>query len=353
MSQVVKAQADATPTAEASKSVQAVKRSRSNIIRLLGIGCLALIVCALGLMAAVYYSGVLSGTHGHRNDMPVWSPDGNRIAFDSDRGGNTDIYIMNSDGSSVRQLTRDPFAALYFIKSPEDSSAAWSPDGNRIAFDSGRDNQMMNYVNHDIYVMDVHGSNVQRLTDDGADEAGPRWSPDGKFIAYVKEEYISAQGFNEAPAWDIYIMNADGSQQSQLTNHPANDLEPAWSPDGGKIVFISDRNGNHTDLYVMNADGSDVTQLTDHSSNEFGPAWSPDGTQIVFNSDRNGNVQLFVMSIDGSNLIQLTKDGSNSAYASWSPDGKRIIFESDRDTGKANLYVMNADGSNVIQLTGN
>jgi len=302
--------------------------------------------------AALIFSGALSGPHGNRNDMPVWSPDGNQIAFDSDRGGNADIYIMSSDGSDVTQLTRDAFANLYVVQSPEDSTAAWSPDGNQIAFDSGRDNEMMNYVNHDIYIMDVNGSNVQQLTDDGADEEGPRWSPNGKLIAYDRKQYISDQSFIENATWDIYIMNADGSQQVQLTNDPANELEPAWSPNSERIAFVSDRNGENADIYVMNADGSDITQLTNDSGNEFGPAWSPDGAQIVFNSDHNGNVQLFIMSLDGSNLIQLTTDTSNSAYATWSPDGKSIIFESDRDTGNANIYVMNADGSNVIQLTG-
>lgn len=353
MSQVTTAQDGTTPSVEASKSTQDVQRPRSKIFRFLGIGCLALIFCTVAAVIGVYYSGVLSGPHGNRNDLPAWSPDGNQVAFESDRGGNADIFIMNSDGSNVRQLTRDAFANLYFLRSPKDGSPSWSPDGNQIAFDSGRDNEMMNYLNHDIYIMNVNGLNVHRLTISGDDEAGPRWSPNGKLIAYIREQYVSAQGFKENPNWDIYIMKPDGSQQVQLTNGPANELEPAWSPNSAKIAFTSDRNGKNIDIYVMNADGSDLTQLTSDSANEFGPAWSPDGTQIIFNSDRNGNVQLFIMNIDGSNLIQLTRDQSNSAYATWSPDGKRIVFESDRDTGHANIYIMNADGSNVIQLTGN
>jgi Tol biopolymer transport system component len=299
-----------------------------------------------------YYSGWLSGSPGNRNDMPVWSPDGNSIAFFSDRGGNPDIYIMKADGSQVEQLTRDAFASLYFMKSAEDSNPSWSPDGSQIAFESGRHNQMLTYVNHDIYVMAADGSNVKRLTNDGADEGGPRWSPSGDSIAYVKMEYFSDEDIIENPTWDIYVMKVDGTQLIQLTKDSSNELEPSWSPDGTKIAFISDRNGPDFDIYVMNADGSNLTQLTDDAANEFGPVWSPDGTQIVFNSDRNGNVQLFLMSIDGYNLVPLTEDSSNSAYANWSPDGTRIVFESDRDTGYANIYVMNADGSNIIQLTG-
>jgi Tol biopolymer transport system component len=353
MSQVTKSQEGITPNNGTSESAQSVKRTRWKRIGLiLGTGCFALLVCIVGSFALIYSSGWLSGPQGNRNDMPVWSPDGNSIAFFSDRGGNPDVYVMKPDGSQVEQLTRDAFASLYFTKSAEDRNPSWSPDGSQIAFESGRENQMLTYVNHDIYVMAADGSNVRRLTDDGADEGGPRWSPNGESIAYVKMEYFSNQSPIENPAWDIYVMNADGTEQVQLTKDPSYELEPSWSPDGAKIAFISDRNGQNFDIYVMNADGSNVMQLTNDSANEFGPAWSPDGKQIVFNSDRNGNVQLFMMNIDGTNLVQLTQDTSNSAYADWSPDGTRIVFESDRDTGDANIYVMNADESNVIQLTG-
>lgn len=353
MSQVTTSQEGTKPNDGASERGQIVSRPRWKAIGLLlSIGCLSLLVCIVASVVLVYSSGWLSGSPGNRNDMPVWSPDGNTIAFFSDRDGNPDIYVMKPDGSQVEQLTRDAFASLYFTKSSEDRNPSWSPDGSQIAFESGRDNQMLTYVNHDIYVMALDGSNVKRLTDDGADEGAPRWSPSGRLIAYTKMEYFSDQALIENPAWDIYVMNVDGTEQVQLTKDPFNELEPSWSPDGGKIAFISDRNGQNFDIYVMNSDGSNVTQLTDDSSNEFGPVWSPDGSQIVFNSDRNGNVQLFMMNIDGTNLIQLTEDTSNSAYADWSRDGNRIVFESDRDTGYANIYVMNADGSNIIQLTG-
>jgi Tol biopolymer transport system component len=353
MSHMTKSQEGTQPNDGDSERVQRAKRPRWKTIGLvLGTGCLAFLVCIAGSFALVYYSGWLSGSPGNRNDMPVWSPDGKSIAFFSDRGGNPDIYVMNSDGSQIEQLTRDAFASLYFTKSSEDSNPSWSPDGTQLVFESGRRNQMMTYINHDIYVMGADGSNVRRLTDDGADEGSPRWSPDGESIAYVRMEYFSNQAPIENPAWDIYVMNADGTDPMQLTSDPSNELEPSWSPDGTRIAFISDRNGRNFDIYVMNADGSNITQVTDDSANEFGPAWSPDGKHIIFNSDRNGNVQLFMIRIEGSTLVQLTEDTSNSAYADWSPDGKRIVFESDRDTGYANIYVMNADGSNIIQLTG-
>jgi TolB protein len=353
MSQITTSREGTKPDQGAPESAQGGKRPRQKRVGLLlGTGCLASLICIAASAAVVYFSGWLSGSPGNRNDMPVWSPDGNSIAFFSDRDGNPDIYVMKPDGSQVEQLTRDAFASLYFTKSADDRNPSWSPDGSQIAFDSGRNNLKLTYIDHDIYVMAADGSHVKRLTDDGADEGGPRWSPSGESIAYTKMDYFSDQGLIENPAWDIFVMNVDGTQQMQLTKNPSNELEPSWSPDGEKIAFISDRNGQDFDIYVMNADGSNVTQLTDDSANEFGAVWSPDGTQIVFNSDRNGNVQLFMMGIDGSNLVQLTKDSSNSAYADWSPDGSHIIFESDRVTGDANIYVMNADGSNIMQLTG-
>jgi TolB protein len=260
---------------------------------------------------------------------------------------------MDTEGSDVTQLTKDLFASVYILQSAVDVEPVWSPDGRHIAFTSGRDNTMMNYIDTNIYVMDAEGSNIKQLTGAGHEDAGPDWSPNGKKIAYVSKDTFTSEGnLLENPTWNIYLIDVDGSNEIQLTNDPPNELEVAWSPDGTQLAFISDRNGHDFDIYVMNVDGSDVVQVTNDAGNEFGPAWSPDSSQIAFNSDHNGNVQLFVMNADGSDIAQLTSDKSNSAYAAWSPDGTRIVFESDRDTGDANIYVMNADGSNVIQLTG-
>jgi Tol biopolymer transport system component len=260
---------------------------------------------------------------------------------------------MNLDGSHITQLTGDRFARLYFLRSASDEQPAWSPDGNYLAFVSGRDNSMMTYTDMNVYIMNRNGSNITRLTGAGSEEGTPSWSPDGKQLAYSSRDIFTSDGrLIENPTWDIYVINIDGSNPLQITNDPADDLEVAWAPDGKRIAFISDRNGHDFDIYVMNADGSDVVQLTTDSANDFGPAWSPDSSRIAFNSDRNGNVQLYVMNADGSDTVQLTTDASNSAYPSWSPDGSRILFESDRGDGNANIFVMNVDGTNVVQLTG-
>jgi dipeptidyl aminopeptidase/acylaminoacyl peptidase len=113
-------------------------------------------------------------------------------------------------------------------------------------------------------------------------------------------------------------MNADGSGQINLSNHPALDDKPTWSPDGTKLAFRSDRDGNQ-EIYVMNADGTGQTNLTNHAANDGGPDWSSDGTKIAFNSDRDGNLEVYVMNPDGSGLTNLTNNPAHDYEPDWSP----------------------------------
>jgi TolB protein len=153
---------------------------------------------------------------------------------------------------------------------------------------------------------------------------------------------------------EIYVMNADGSGQTRLTNHPAEDILPAWSPDGTKIAWSTNRlGGSNYEIYVMNADGSGVTNLTNFAGSDRFPTWSPDGTRIAYMSMRNGggNFEIYVMNADGTNPRQLTfTAGIEDCCPDWSPDGTHIAFESRRD-GQFELYVMNADGSNQRNIT--
>jgi serine/threonine protein kinase len=243
-----------------------------------------------------------------------------RIAFESFRDGNWEIYVMNADGSNQTRLTNNPAA--------DDRFPSWSPDGSRIAFAS----------KHEIYVMNADGSNQTRLTNNPAYYSNLSWSPDGSRIAF--------QFWHDDNKYEIYVMNADGSGQTNLTNNPASDWHPSWSPDASRIAFYSSREGNGG-IYVMNADGSEQTRLTTGGSN---PSWSPDGTRILFESYRDGNEEIYVMNADGSEQTRLTDNPANDFGPSWSPNGTRILFDSHRD-GNEEIYVMNADGSEQTRLT--
>jgi dipeptidyl aminopeptidase/acylaminoacyl peptidase len=219
------------------------------------------------------------------------------------------------------------------------SAAATAPGANgKIAFVSDRD-----VPTGETYVRDLTGNVATRLTFDGG--ISPAWSKDGSRLAYSAGQ-------------EIYVVNPDGSNRTQLTTNPAGDWLPTWSPVGNKIVFVTNRDLNN-EIYVMNADGSNATRLTTNTVADTTPAVSPDGTKIAFSSDlRVGCIapnclDIFVMNADGTGLTPLSVTAASDISPSWSPDGTRITFESDRDHPMGEIYSMNADGSNVTRLTNN
>ena len=161
---------------------------------------------------------------------------------------------------------------------------------------------------------------------------------------------------------EIYLMKADGSGVTRLTNNPASDGQPAWSPNGTKIAFVSNRAGND-EIYVMNPNGTGVTRLTNNAAADEGPAWSPSGTKIAFSSNRAGHPEIYVMNANGTGVTRLTNNLTSTCThrpfclferaPAWSSDGAKIAFlHRAGDFGFTTIDVMNADGSGVKALIG-
>jgi len=251
---------------------------------------------------------------------PVWSPDGQQIAFEG-----SGLHVMNADGTHKMTLISSNSGSY--------SSPTWSPDGKRIAFE---------YHNGDygrIYTINTDGSGLKAITE-GSDERGPIWSPAGRKIAFLVL-------YDHHDPFEIGVTNPDGSAWEILTEGG----QVSWSPDSQQIAFVSDR-GEYRGIYLMNADGSHQIHLADSA---LSPTWSPDGQHIAFISYRDGNgeiynVEIYVMNADGSNQTRLTNDPADDISPAWSPDGKQIAFVSKRD-GNQEIYVMNVDGSNQTRLT--
>jgi Tol biopolymer transport system component len=230
-------------------------------------------------------------------------------------------------------------------------------------------------ASREIWTADPEGMTARQLTDNAFDDLSPAWSPDGTHIAFVSDRNDPlAHQSGHAPIWDLYVMNADGSDAARLT-HCGDDcggngvLSPSWSPDGSRLAFaMSKRRGPsdlyfQTDLYVVNADGSGLDQITQTPGQEQDPAWSPDGTRIAFSRHVDGQLDVFTVSVDGKGEVRLTDDPANDYSPAWSPDGRRIVFSSARnwdeagnrlfegDPGNAELYMMNTDGSDQTRLT--
>jgi Tol biopolymer transport system component len=227
---------------------------------------------------------------GGDDTAPVWSPDGQKIAFVSRRDGNREIYIMDNDGQNLANVTRHP---------ADDWTPAWSPDSSRLAFSSFRTGSW------EIFMMDAAclsqpetcPDSLTQITSDGNGNLSPVWSSDGSRFAYNSK----ANG-----NWDIYTMVIDGSDIRQVTTDLANDLAPAWSPDNSQIAFESNRDGN-VEIYVVSANGGVARNVTNFPlANDHGPTWSPDGQQLVFYSNREGNWDIFTTTLDGQTLLNLT-----------------------------------------------
>jgi TolB protein len=199
-------------------------------------------------------------------------------------------------------------------------------------------------VRQQIFVVHPDGTGKRRLTQEGKQNLFPAWSPDGRKMAFASDRSSSLQ---------IWVMKADGTRPRQLTTEGENSV-PAWAPDGKRLAFGSNRTG-HYEIWAMESDGTDQKQLTTTDAENNGPTWSPDGRRIAFHSTQGGYSAIWVMDQDGSHLTQLTTPYGDrfrdSNAPAWSPDGAKIAFWSGRAHGDGNVWVMDADGSNRRQLT--
>jgi Tol biopolymer transport system component len=268
----------------------------------------------------------------------------------------TELYIMNRKGSDQTRITFDDPQHLVL-----QIGAAWSPDGTKIAYYSPVSGVPQ------IFLMNPDGSGQTQLTNFASGAQFPHWSPDGKQIVLQTHIPLNAR--------EIWVINVDGTglrteldgTSHNLTNNPADDARPAWSRDGSRIAFMSNRDGNY-EIYVMNADGADPLRLTCDSADDWAPDWSPDGSHIVFQSDRPGHPEVYAM--DAANttcggeigLNRLTNTDCSSCTTgeprnldpSWSSDGSQIAFDSDRvnpEEQVRQVWVMNTDGTNQKALT--
>ncbi len=277
------------------------------------------------LALALVLAGGASLTEAVRPADAVFPGHNGKIAFEG--SGRSDVFVMNPDGSDLVNLTESD----HFVY---DGKPAFSPNGRKIAFASDRSGTK------DIFTMSADGTHQHRVTiTDNGPETDPAWSPEGKRIAFT-----SYRNGNT----DIYVINRDRSGLRRLTTSPGGDREPAFSPDGTKIVF--ERGG---EIWKMKAARESETnraqRLTTNGPTiyEWDPVWSPDGTKIAFVSTRDaafeGDYDIYVMNADGSDQTRLTNARGGDSDPAWSPDGTKIAFSGFREgTSSSEIYVMDA-----------
>lgn len=267
-----------------------------------------------------------------------------RLAYSSNRDGDFEVYVLDMRGGQLTRLTDHPAA---------DRSPKWSPDGRQLVFVSDRSG------NDDLYLTSGSRGEPIQLTSDSGSDRNPAWSPDGSRIVFSRET-VDGSHLMSMPASCLSEPDTCEGETSALT--PGGyDLFPDWSPDGRWIAFAaSDFPGLPSVIALISPEGNNYNALPGTGTSDFSPAWSPDGNRIAFVSYAQGDYDLWVMGADGQGLFQLTQSEALDVEPIWSPDGTYIIFASDRSAeGDFELYLIRSDctspqtqcEASLIQLT--
>jgi TolB protein len=328
------------------------------------------VVVLLAVMATVMFlaSGLMPG----EPDAQTVSTNGKiaYVGFDAETQ-KQDVYTINPDGTGVTNLTRRYTDPNWSPLGNARSDPEWSPDGAKISFTGIALSDIGSCCSTNVYVMDADGANLERLTNTPSSSEGEdtqaTWSPDGSWLAFTSTRSEGPHDpenptSNFSDDRELYRMNADGTNETQLTATPSvsSDEQPSISPDGTKIAFASsqhyqefgDPDGDQLDIYVMDANVGPAERLTFDSgtknptnnllSESRNPAWSPDGTRIAYESTRSGNSEIWVMNADGTGeAVNVSQHESWDSDPAWSPDGTQITFQS-RRAGQDDIWVVDA-----------
>jgi Tol biopolymer transport system component len=252
----------------------------------------------------------VTGPEYRASTQPAWSPDGQRLAFASSRYSPTvgafDIFTIGSDGEEPRRITSS---------GGSEEHPAWSPDGSAIAYEAISDNGSR------IQLFDTNGSSVTNSILPRTWNSFPSWSPRGDRVAFFGSDDPFPHG------WDLLVYDLASREVLELTSSAdlkSSDVTP-WSTDGSQLVVAADRNGD-SDIFTIDSETGATKQLTTGPGDDIQPAWSPDGARIAFVSNRSGNLDVYVMNEDGSGQVRVTDDPADSYDPRWSPDGSMIAY---------------------------
>jgi Tol biopolymer transport system component len=271
------------------------------------------------------------------SDAPTWSPDGKQIVFS--------VYYDNSQSNPTKiyitDLSGTHQLSIATFGNSDSAFPKWSPDGKRIAFTSNSDGLT------EIYLMGADGLNQSQITQ--GDDVNPKnnydvqWSPDGKYLGFVSE------GVHDITTASIDVIQPDGSNHRSIILNPKSQQTFSWSPDGKEIAYVS----THDKLCVANLDNK-ITHCFSNIGNCLGPTWSPDGTHIAISAKVGKGYDIYNVDVQSGNLDRLTNsDGSDSLNVQWSPDGTRLVYIVDQDNYKPSVYTIDLATKQAQRLTDN